>query len=231
MIKLVFLCRRRPDISHTQYVDRLLRGHVPIALRHHPTLRRYVVNVVEASPFGGPALDSIGELSFDTLEDFHERLYDTPEGERVVHADVRRFMGGAQAYIVDERVVRGRAVAWPLGTRSPGHKLVTCLRRRPELTPAAFATDWLERHAPLVVGSGRTVAQYVANLVVGRPDGRPPEWDGFEQIHLPAGVGVAAGFGAEAARTAASEDRAQFVAHAASYGVAEYVQRLPGETR
>ena len=37
MVKLIFLCRRRPDITHERYVELLLKGHVPIALRHHPT--------------------------------------------------------------------------------------------------------------------------------------------------------------------------------------------------
>ncbi len=49
MVKLVFLCQRRPDVTHEQYVEMLLRGHVPLALAHHPTLRRYVVNVVEST--------------------------------------------------------------------------------------------------------------------------------------------------------------------------------------
>jgi len=70
MVKLVFLCWRRPDISHERYVELLLRGHVPVALAHHPTLRRYVVNVVEGTREPAPALDSIGELSFDSLADY-----------------------------------------------------------------------------------------------------------------------------------------------------------------
>ena len=41
MRKLVFLCHRRPEITHETYVERLLAGHIPIALRHHPAMRRY----------------------------------------------------------------------------------------------------------------------------------------------------------------------------------------------
>ncbi|MFN8642382.1 MAG: hypothetical protein U0802_12285 [Candidatus Binatia bacterium] len=80
MVKLIFLCHRRPDITHERYVELLLRGHVPIALRHHPALRRYTVNIVERGPEDEAALDSIGELSFDSLADYRERLYDSPEG-------------------------------------------------------------------------------------------------------------------------------------------------------
>src|SRR5437879_11973592 len=53
MTKLFFLCRRRAELTHEQYVERLLAGHVPLALAHHPTLRRYVVNVVDGTR--GPA--------------------------------------------------------------------------------------------------------------------------------------------------------------------------------
>jgi len=80
MVKLVFLCRRRPDLTHERYVELLLGGHVPLALRHHPALRRYVVNIVEDTRGPAPPLDSIGELWFDTLADYRERLYDSPAG-------------------------------------------------------------------------------------------------------------------------------------------------------
>ena len=104
MVKLVFLCRRRPDLSHARYVELLLRGHVPIALAHHPTLRRYVVNVVEGTRGAGlepaPALDSIGELWFDSLADYRERLYDSPEGARVVAEDVKTRSAVSRGAIV-----------------------------------------------------------------------------------------------------------------------------------
>jgi len=89
MVKLVFLCRRRSDLTHERYVARLLEGHVPLALRHHPTLRRYVVNIVEGTRGPAPPLDSIGELWFDTLADYRERLYDSPAGAGIIARDVR----------------------------------------------------------------------------------------------------------------------------------------------
>jgi hypothetical protein len=95
MVKLVFLCRRRPDLDHARYVDLLLRGHVPLALRHHPTLRRYVVNIVESTRGPAPPLDSIGELCIDSLADYRERLYDSPDGQQIIARDVAGFLGGA----------------------------------------------------------------------------------------------------------------------------------------
>ena len=94
MVKLLFLCRRRPDLSHERYAALLLDGHVPLALRHHPTLRRYTVNLVEEALGEAPPLDSVGALCFDTLADFRERLYDSPEGEQAIARDVAGFMGG-----------------------------------------------------------------------------------------------------------------------------------------
>src|SRR5438094_10152959 len=99
MVKLVFLCRRRSDLTHERYVELLLGGHVPLALRHHPTLRRYVVNVVEDTRGPAPPLDSIGELWFDTLADYRERLYDSPAGAGIIARDGAGFMGSTAAYL------------------------------------------------------------------------------------------------------------------------------------
>src|SRR5262245_31946806 len=107
MVKLVFLCRRRPDMNHGDYAELLRRGHVPLALRHHPTMRKYVVNLVQRLRAGAETLDSIGELSFDTLADFRERLYDSEEGRRIIEQDVAGFMGGAHAYVTREHVQKG----------------------------------------------------------------------------------------------------------------------------
>jgi hypothetical protein len=120
MVKLVFLCRRRPDVDHARYAALLLQGHVPLALRHHPTMRKYVVNLVEGTRAGAEPLDSIGELSFDTLDDFRDRLYDSPAGRAVIERDVAGFMGGAHAYVTHERVQKEPGTMGPLGERSPG---------------------------------------------------------------------------------------------------------------
>jgi hypothetical protein len=125
MVKLVFLCRRRPDLSHDDYAARVLRGHVPLALRHHPTMQRYVVNLVEEAYDGAPPLDSIAELGFASLADYEQRLYDSPEGERIIAGDVAGFLGGADAYVTRPHD------PWPaaprLGERSAGAKVLGAL--------------------------------------------------------------------------------------------------------
>src|SRR5436309_2541525 len=131
MVKVVFLCRRRSDLTHERYVARLLEGHVPLALRHHPTLRRYVVNIVEGTRGPAPPLDSIGELWFDTLADYRERLYDSPAGAGIIARDVAGFMGSTAAYVTTEHVHRTPAAPPDLGRRAPGGKLFACLERIP----------------------------------------------------------------------------------------------------
>ena len=146
MVKLIFLCRRRPDLTHDQYVERVLQGHVPLALRHHPTMRGYVVNAVENTGAGLEALDSIAELSFDSLDDFQERLYDSDDGRATIERDVAGFMGSADAYVTHEQTqlsIGERAVT---GTRSPGVKLVCPVQRRPDRAARPSSST----------GSGRT---------------------------------------------------------------------------
>jgi len=184
MVKLVFLCRRRPDITHERYVECLLRGHVPVALAHHPTLRRYVVNIVEESCGAAPPLDSIGELWFDSLADYRERLYDSAEGARIVERDVAGFLGGAHAYVTAEDPLASPAAAAPLGARSPGAKLVTCVTRAPDLVRGAFRRRWLDDPLPTALRPGAT--GYVTGVVETRLGKEGPDYDGFATLRFAA---------------------------------------------
>ena len=80
-------------------------------------MRRYTVNIVEQGPPGEEELDSVGELWFDDLADYRERLYDSAEGERIVQRDVAGFMGGAHAYATTEHVKKA-VDERPLGQRA-----------------------------------------------------------------------------------------------------------------
>lgn len=180
MVKLVFLCRRRPDITHACYTTRLLEGHVPLALAHHPTMRRYVVNIVEHAGPGARELDSIGELWFDTVADFHERLYDSPEGERVIARDVARFMGAADGYVTIEE-----AAPPPPSPGSTGAAWILCHRRGAEPGPEAVA----EQMAADLAG--------IEGCVVSRVDSalapNAPAYDAFVTGRLAASEPAAAG--------------------------------------
>jgi hypothetical protein len=123
---LWFLCSRRDGLAHGAYARHLLERHVPLALRHHATLRRYVVNVVDEALDGAPPIDSVNQLGYDALADFETRNYDSPEGERLVTEDHARFLGGAHGFATEPRVVA--AAREPVRT-----KWLCALRTRADL--------------------------------------------------------------------------------------------------
>ena len=214
MVKLVFLCWRRPDISHEGYVERLLGGHVPIALAHHPTLRRYVVNVVEETGASAPALDSIGELWFDSLADYRERLYDSPEGARVVARDVAGFLGGAYAYVTSEDAHGSPATPSPRGVRSSGAKLVVCVTRAPRLRREEFRHRWVAGDLPPALRHPAATG-YVTGVVEERLGDGGPDYDGVATLRF-ASVEACGALGA---------DRTDFLDTIHAYRVVEYVER------
>jgi len=222
MVKLIFLCRRRPDITHERYAELLLGGHVPIALKHHPTMRRYTVNLVERGPESEAPLDSIGELSFDTLSNFRQRLYDSPEGERIVARDVARFMGGAHAYATTE-VVQKATAERPLGQRAPGLKIFCPVRRRPDISHDAFVRHWQTVHVPLALEHHPHMTRYVTNLVDAKLAPDAPDWDGLAEITL--ATPTSPMFGSPAGEALIRADIARFIGHTFPYVVAEYVQK------
>jgi uncharacterized protein (TIGR02118 family) len=226
MVKLFFLCRRRADITHERYAALLLEGHVPIALHHHPTMRRYVVNIVEQSPPGGIELDSIGELSFSTLEDFRERLYDSPEGEKIVHADVAGFMGGAVAYATTEYVQKSLLPPPTLGQRSSGVKLICPVRRREGMSHEAFVEHWLTRHVPIALEHHPQLVKYVTNVVDRKLADGGEEWDGFAELHFASRADATERmFPSAESERIVREDIARFLSRAIPYRVAEWVQK------
>ncbi|MFN8544904.1 MAG: EthD domain-containing protein [Candidatus Binatia bacterium] len=104
-VKLVCPVVRRSGMSHAEFVTHWLDRHVPLALRHHPGLAKYVTNVVdEKLSASGPDLDGIAELHFPSPEALATAMYDSPDGERVIRADVARFIGHGVAYRVAEYV-------------------------------------------------------------------------------------------------------------------------------
>ena len=223
MVKLIFLCRRRPDITHERYSELLLSGHVPIALQHHPTMRRYVVNVVEQSPADWEALDSIGELSFDTLGDFRERLYASSNGRLIVERDVAGFMGGADAYVTTEHVQKTPAASVVLGVRSAGIKLVCPVVRRNGMRHADFVEHWLTRHVPLALQHHPGLTRYVTNVVDQRLGTTGPDLDGIAELHFPSAEALRTGmFSSPAGERIIREDIARFIGRTAAYHVAEY---------
>ena len=105
-MKIVGLVRRLDGMSHEVFVDHWLHRHVPLALRHHPGLHKYVTNVVDARLGDAPDWDGIAELHFPSLEAMRTRFFDSPDGERIIREDMTRFIGHTCGYDVAEWVQR-----------------------------------------------------------------------------------------------------------------------------
>jgi uncharacterized protein (TIGR02118 family) len=80
MVKLVFCCRRRPELSRAEFQKYWLESHGPLVRRLRaalPQMRRYVQShtldtpandAIRAGRASGEAFDGITEVWFDSLE-------------------------------------------------------------------------------------------------------------------------------------------------------------------
>jgi uncharacterized protein (TIGR02118 family) len=226
VVKLVFFCRRRAELSSAQFAERLLHGHVPLALRHHPTMAGYVVNLVESVPADFPEADSVGELWFRSLEDFEERLYDSPAGRAAIEHDVASFLAAADAYLTREHVQKDEHPRAAPGARSPGVKLVCPVRRREGMTHEAFVAHWLDTHVPLALRHHPGLSRYVTNVVERRLSPAAADWDGIAELHFGSDEALAAGmFDSSEGERAIRADMGRFIGRTAAYRVSEWVQK------
>jgi uncharacterized protein (TIGR02118 family) len=115
VIKVVFLVKRAEGITHDEFVRHLLEHHVPLALRHHPRLRKYSSAPIVPGTDNPDDFDAVAELYFDTLEDFRSGLYDSEHGRRAIMEDVARFCGrGGRHYITEEIVFKDETGSLPM---------------------------------------------------------------------------------------------------------------------
>ena len=225
MIKMIFFCRRRDTVTHDDYARMVLDDHVPLALRHHATMQRYTVNIVDRSPDGEREYDSIGELSFHTLADYEERLYDSAAGEKIIHADVARFMGSAEAYITTEHINKELDTPAPLGTRHEAVKMICPILRRDGMSHDEFVEHWLHRHKPLALRHHPGLIRYVANVVDGKLTEEAPDLDGIAELTFASMRSVKEEmFDSPDGEKVINDDIQKFIANTYAYVCSEYVQ-------
>ncbi len=92
-VKLVCLVRRKPEISHQQYLDHWRDNHGPLAVRIQPGFWHYVQNHVSGwITDDTPDFDGIGELHFETVDDVFTGMFADEEAQRLIYEDIERFL-------------------------------------------------------------------------------------------------------------------------------------------
>ena len=104
MIKLVFCCRRKPEMTREAFQKRWLEVHGPLVKRvreQMPMMKRYVQShslpdeiseAVRTSRGAGPAYDGITEVWFDSLESMGAESEEAIEGAKTLLADEAEFL-------------------------------------------------------------------------------------------------------------------------------------------
>jgi uncharacterized protein (TIGR02118 family) len=100
MKQLSFLVRA-DGMSRDAFAGHWHDVHAPLARKHHPTIWRYVQDVVlERLTDDSPEIDGLAELSYRSYEDWRDRKYDSDEGQAVIVADIPRFIDTAASWHV-----------------------------------------------------------------------------------------------------------------------------------
>jgi uncharacterized protein (TIGR02118 family) len=115
MVKMMFVIRRKPGISHSEFRDYYETHHAPLAVSLFPQVESYKRNyVIDGTLFGTTGLDSgpftydvVTEMGFadqEAYEEFRE-VAARPEISARIAADEEMFMDRASValFLVDER--------------------------------------------------------------------------------------------------------------------------------
>lgn len=105
MIKMIALLKRKPDLSHDEFLDHWINVHGPLA-RGIPGIRRYVQSHIVTEQQRADIedislkVDGIAELWFDSADSM-KATHQTAEMQRLL-ADGATFIGQIKTFIVDE---------------------------------------------------------------------------------------------------------------------------------
>ena len=103
--KRIGLQRRRPDLSHEQFVAHWVSVHAELAKRL-PKVRRYSINVIERERYPFLGYDGFSELWFDSQADC-EAAFRSPEGVTLL-ADLKNYVERVDPVFIEEH-----QIIWP----------------------------------------------------------------------------------------------------------------------
>jgi len=105
-VKAFYPIKRKTGSTHEEFVRHWREVHVPKAARHHPGMKRYTQNVVERRLSAtGDDWDGFTEGWYPEHADYTDRLFDSPEGMRVIMDDVAQFIGQVGTYHLEEHLL------------------------------------------------------------------------------------------------------------------------------
>lgn len=158
MHKTIVFLKRRADLDRVAFFDWWLNAHRPL-VEKIPGLQRYTISLEAAGEDG--LFDGLGELWFDDAQ-ASATGFTSPQGQ-IASADTQAHVARRERIdLVEHKFV-------DTGLPAPC-KLVAALKRRADLTRAAFKSWWLDRHAPLVVAFPE-LRRYQVDLVEDGPEG------------------------------------------------------------
>ena len=107
MVKYFGLLKRKPGLTHEQFLRHWKEVHAPIALKSAPGLRKYVQNHMLQLPGVESEYDGIAELWFDDIESAlgFEKWLRSEQG-KAARDDGRLFVSGTVGFVAEEVVLR-----------------------------------------------------------------------------------------------------------------------------
>jgi len=150
MIKIVAAVRRKPGMTHSEFLDYIQHQHGKIAQENPAGLSRYVQNHVFDSAYGGDAdpgytqtfhRDSVTELFFDDAAQMIRNM-SNPHTQQKTGPDALNFadISKQAAQLMDEsELVVQNPGAGPL-------KVMLFLKKTPAVTLESFFLAWNQAH-------------------------------------------------------------------------------------
>jgi hypothetical protein len=178
MEKLVYLIHQSADVPGPDLRASLIEKAAP-ALREAGAMQISVSVDDEDVAQGAGVLIRKSDPPIRALVSFWMHLADDRGPcEEILRREAEELHG---YLVVESRPLLHDA---PIAQRAPGANLVTCVRRRPDISDADFIDRWHNEHK-VVANEIQSTFGYVRNVVVRRLTPDAPDWDGIVEESFP----------------------------------------------
>lgn len=172
MEKVVYVLSRPEGVADEEFAGRVLAQAPELAKRGVMKLR---IDVVDEHVASGGRL-RIGRMDPPKSAVVTGWLHDSPEEKGAVEEVLRALAPGLAGYLVVESVpMHNTEHVAPLGERTPGFNLVTCIEPKAGLAYEDFLSHWFSVHRATAIETQSTFS-YVRNEVVRPLTAGAPPW-------------------------------------------------------